>query len=164
MVIYHVYNNQVKEVALMAKDIETTGDPTSQPADQEKLEPSELVPADELTALVEEMMAKCADAGYAKSVDEEGQNLTTATLGGVLAGREVWFAISQEGNGDVSVMFTDRDTTYLHYTVGVNEADERVVVCRDVGGAEEDFQPIARGAMDALRGVASGATPLSPQM
>ena len=117
-----------------------------------------------MTALVEEMMAKCADAGYAKSVDEEGQNLTTATLGGVLAGREVWFAISQEGNGDVSVMFTDRDTTYLHYTVGVNEADERVVVCRDVGGAEEDFQPIARGAMDALRGVASGATPLSPQM
>ena len=148
----------------MAKDIETTGDLPPQLADQEKLEPSELVPADELTALVEEMMAKCADAGYAKSVDEEGQNLTTATLGGVLAGREVWFAISQEGNGDVSDMFTDRDTTYLHYTVGVNEADERVVVCRDVGGAEEDFQPIARGAMDALRGVASGATPLSPQM
>ena len=154
----------MKEVTLMTKGIETAGDLPPQLADQEKLEPSELVPADELTALVEEMMAKCADAGYAKSVDEEGQNLTTATLGGVLAGREVWFAISQEGNGDVSVMFTDRDTTYLHYTVGVNEADERVVVCRDVGGAEEDFQPIARGAMDALRDVVSEATPLPPQM
>ena len=154
----------MKEVVLTVKDIETTGDSTSQPADQETLGPSEIVPADELTALVEEMISVCKTAGYAKSVDEEGQNMTTATLGGVFAGREVWFAISQEGNGDVSVIFTDRDTICLHYTVGVNRSDERVVVRRDVGGAEEVFLPISRGAMEALRDVVSEATPLPPQM
>ena len=154
----------MKEVVLTVKDIETTGDSTSQPADQETLGSSEIVPADELTALVEEMISVCKTAGYAKSVDEEGQNMTTATLGGVFAGREVWFAISQEGNGDVSVIFTDRDTICLHYTVGVNRSDERVVVRRDVGSAEEVFQPISRDAMDALRDVVSEATPLPPQM
>ena len=154
----------MKEVTLMTKGIETAGDLPPQLADQEKLEPSEIVPADELTALVEEMISVCKTAGYAKSVDEEGQNMTTATLGGVFAGREVWFAISQEGNGDVSVIFTDRDTICLHYTVGVNRSDERVVVRRDVGSAEEVFQPISRDAMDALRDVVSEATPLPPQM
>ena len=154
----------MKEVTLMTKGIETAGDSTFQPADQETLGSSEIVPADELTALVEEMISVCKTAGYAKSVDEEGQNMTTATLGGVFAGREVWFAISQEGNGDVSVMFTDRDTICLHYTVGVNRSDERVVVRRDVGSAEEVFQPISRDAMDALRDVMSEATPLPPRM
>ena len=148
----------------MTKGIETAGDSTFQPADQETLGSSEIVPADELTALVEEKISVCKTAGYAKSVDEEGQNMTTATLGGVFAGREVWFAISQEGNGDVSVIFTDRDTICLHYTVGVNRSDERVVVRRDVGSAEEVFQPISRDAMDALRDVVSEATPLPPQM
>ena len=154
----------MKEVTLMTKGIETADDSTFQPADQETLGSSEIVPADELTALVEEMISVCKTAGYAKSVDEEGQNMTTATLGGVFAGREVWFAISQEGNGDVSVIFTDRDTICLHYTVGVNRSDERVVVRRDVGSAEEVFQPISRDAMDALRDVVSEATPLPPQM
>ncbi len=148
----------------MTKGIETADDSTFQPADQETLGSSEIVPADELTALVEEMISVCKTAGYAKSVDEEGQNMTTATLGGVFAGREVWFAIYQEGNGDVSVIFTDRDTICLHYTVGVNRSDERVVVRRDVGSAEEVFQPISRDAMDALRDVVSEATPLPPQM
>ena len=148
----------------MAKGIETTtGDLTPpQPTGQEKLEFSDLVPADELTDLVKEKMVECADAGYTKSINEEGQKYTIAILSGVVKGKEVRFAISEWERGGVSVMLT-YGANYIHYTAGVHESlNERVVLYR--GADDAKSQPLSRGSMDTMKDLVSEATPLSPQM
>ena len=154
----------MKEVALMTKGIETAGagDPTPpQPADQEKLDFSELVSAEELTDLVGWKISECADADCVKSIGTGRQKVTIAILSGAFKEKEVQFAISEWETGGVSVMFTD-GVDYTHYTLGVYDSfDERVVIYRVAGG---DFSPISRREMDALRDVVSEATPLPPRM